>query len=137
MFNEFQKNAFTSVLRTVEEMLHDVRLKLLHPERQGILFEDFKDDIVIKNKDEVLQRIAFVEDIIKQLQQQFDLKPRTIEVKRSIRGTLYYCLQTVEDARAKRMKGYGSVSPGLDLLIDPPINQIKHFIQEILQLIGP
>ncbi len=90
-----------------------------------------------KNKDEVLQRIAFVEDIIKQLQQQFDLKPRTIEVKRSIRGTLYYCLQTVEDARAKRMKGYGSVSPGLDLLIDPPINQIKHFIQEILQLIGP
>ncbi len=124
------------MLRTIEEMLHDVRLKILHTRRQGVLFEDYIEDILIKNKDEICKRIALVEDIIKDLQQQFGLERRTIEVRRSLRGTLYYCLQTVEEARAKRMKGYGRVTAGLDLLIDPKIEQIKHYIQEILQLIG-
>lgn len=123
------------MLRTVEEMLHDLRLKILQPRRQGVLFEDYKEDILIKNKEEVFKRIALVEDIIKDLQQQFNLERRTIEVRRSLRGTLYYCLQTIEDARARRMKGYGRVTEGLDLLIDPKIDQIKYYIQEILQLL--
>lgn len=48
---------------------------------------------------------------------------------------MYYCLQTIKDGQAKRMKGYGRVTAGLDILIDPKIEQIKHYIQEILHLI--
>jgi hypothetical protein len=64
------------------------------------------------------------------------LERRKIGIKRSISGKLYYCLQILDDAKARRMKAYGTAAEGLDALIDPRIDQIRQHIHEMITLLN-
>jgi len=136
MLNEPQKNAFAAIMRTVEEMLHDIECKLRHDRYRGILYEDCIEESLLENKEEFSQQKARVQEILQQLQEQFGLERRRIEIKRSICGKLYYCLQILDDAKARRMRAYGTAAEGLDALIDPQVDSIRQRIHEMIALLS-
>lgn len=136
MLNEFQKNAFAGILRTIEEMLQEMACKMEHVSHQGILYEHCIDEALLKNQDDFFHKKARVGEILQNLQQQFGLERRIIDVKRNMSGGLHYCLQILDDARAGKLKGFGTVTEGVDELIDPQTDQIKQCLQEMIALIN-
>ncbi len=136
MLNEFQKNAFAGILRTIEEILQVMACKMEHAGYQGILYEDCIDESLLKNHDDFFNKKARVGEILQNLQQQFGLERRIIDVKRNMRGSLHYCLQILDDARAGKLKGYGTITEGVDATIDPQIHQIKKSLQEMIALVS-
>jgi hypothetical protein len=135
MLNEFQKRALSSILCNVEEMLQDIESKLNHPLHRGILYEELIAESTLKNKHEIAIKIANARNTIEKLQEQFGLEKKIVEIKRQVIGKLYYCLQIIEEAKAKKMKGYGAVADDLKNHLDPQIDEVNRVIRELIRVI--
>jgi hypothetical protein len=135
MLNEFQKRALSSTLCTFEEMIREIESKLSHSLYRGILYEELIEESTLKNKKEIANKISFARDALDKLQKQFGLEKRIVEIKRQVIGKLYYCLQIIEAAKAKKLKGYGAVADDLENNLDPQINEINRVIRELIKVI--
>jgi hypothetical protein len=135
MLNEFQKRALSSILCNVEEMMQDIESKLYNPLYRGIFYEELIEESSLKNKKEIVKKILRARDTLEKLQEQFGLEKKIVEIKRQVIGKLYYCLQIIEEAKAKKMKGYGAVAADLENHLDPQINEINRVIRELIKVI--
>lgn len=134
MLNEYQKRGLSITLRIVEETMQDIEHILHNGIYTGILY-DRKCSISPEAKEEILKRASLIKARIKIISKIFDLKKEHREALHEIFGKLPHCLKIVEDAKAKRLKRYGDVSPGLDKAHDPQLNIITDLILEIQQLL--
>lgn len=134
MLNEYQKRGLSITLRIVEETMQDIERILQNGTYTGILY-DMKCSISPKAKEEFFKRASLIKERIKIISKIFDLKKEHREAIHDIFGKLPYCLEIVEDAKAKKLKRYGDVSNGLDNALDPQLNIITDLILEMQHLL--
>lgn len=134
MLNEYQKRGLSITLRIVEETMQDIERILQNGTYTGILY-DMKCSISPEVKEEFFKRASLIKKRIKIISKIFDLKKEHREVLHEIFGKLPYCLEIVEDVKAKSLKRYGDVKNGLNNALDPQLSIITDLILEMQHLL--
>lgn len=140
MLNEYQKRGVSVTLRIVEERINDIEQILNSKAYTGILY-DTNCNISPEKKEEILKRVSFIKDRILYLSQKSDLTKERRKATSEIFGKLSYCLEIIDNIRAKQLERYGNITNGLDSVLDPHLDiminlllEIEHFLQEAPKL---
>ncbi len=80
----------------------------------GIILVGIPEEV----KEALLKRVALVKNRIETISKSFDLEKGHREATNEIFGKLPYCLEIIEDIKAKKLKRYGNVlDPQLNIII--------------------
>lgn len=134
MLNKDQKRGLSIALRIMEENIRDIEQVLNSESYTGILY-DTKSRISPEVREEIFKKVLLIRDKIKVISDGFTLEKEYREVISDILGKLFSSWEIVENVKAKKLKRYGSVSDGLDRILDPHLNTITDLIIEIERLI--
>ncbi len=134
MLNKDQKRGLSIALRIVEENMRDIEQMLNRESYTGILY-DMRHSISSEIKEEIFKRVFLVRDKIRVISNGFTLEKEYREVISDILGKLFSSWEIIENVKAKKLKRYGSVSEGLDRILDPHLNTITDLIMQIERLI--
>ncbi len=134
LLDEYQKRGLTVTLRVVEEIIHDIERTLTEGERHGI-FKDMRDDIQADNKAEILSKLPVIRERITDVKDAFGLEKIYRENTNEVLGRLNFCWEILIGSKAKGLAGYGSVSKGLDEVLDPQMDAIIKLIEEITKVL--
>ncbi|MBU6391050.1 MAG: hypothetical protein KGQ83_02265 [Planctomycetes bacterium] len=107
--------------------MQDVAQILNNGTNIGILYE-IKYNIPEEVKEALLKRVALVKNGIEAISKRFDLEKEHREATNKIFGKLPYCLEIIEDIKAKRLKRYGEV-------LDPQLNIIIALLSKMGRLL--
>lgn len=67
--------------------------------------------------------------------EKFNLEQKSIEASRQAFGKLPHCWELLEDSRAKRLRRYGIVAPGLEDALNPHLDIIIKTILDMERLL--
>ena len=135
MLNKDQKRGLTIALRIVEENMQKIEQILENKTYEGILY-DTNCSVAPDAKEEILKRVSFIKARINYIATVFALEKEYREGLRKIFGILPSCWEIIENVKSKRLKRYGDVQNGLDMVLDPQLNAITDLILEMEQLLG-
>ncbi len=134
MLNKDQKRGLSIALRIMEENIWDIEQALNSESYTGILY-DTKNRISPEAREEIFKKVLLIRDKIRVISDGFTLEKEYREVISDILGKLFSSWEIVENVKAKKLKRYGSVSDGLDHILDPHLKNITDLIVEIERLI--
>lgn len=134
MLNKDQERGLSIALRIVEENIHDIEQMLNRGSYTGILY-DMRHNISPEIKEEIFKRVFLIKDKIRVISNKFTLEKEYREVLRDILGKLFSSWEIVENVKAKKLKRYGTVSEGLDHMLDPQLCIITDLMMNIEHLL--
>jgi hypothetical protein len=134
LLNPNQRRSLATTLSVLEEMLCEIERTLTGGGYKGFLFE-LQDDVPSPVKDEILKRISLVRERIEVMAEQFTLEKRSDEASRDLMGKLAYGWEILEGAKARYQRGYGTVAEGLAEALDPQLDDILVFVNEMRDLV--
>lgn len=130
--NSDQKRHLATTLRLMEKNLaHKDRLLRSQGEK-GVLYQ-IVDSLCIEQRQALLARIAKLRECIVQLKKQFNLSVEQINVQQMLTGEFNMLWIWLQDAKAKKLKGYGVVDPRLEQDLDPLLAEMAELIDTALK----
>lgn len=134
MLNDAQRRRVSVTLSSLEEDLHDMERMLKSEDYIGIIYE-MDNDIPLPVKNALIEKIGEIEDGIDTLAERFDLEREGRILRRQLSARLTYNWTTLEEIKARYLKGYGNVAEGLKDTLDPELDAIIDLIQEMERLL--
>ncbi len=134
MLNDAQRRRVSVTLSSLEEDLHDMERMLKSEDYIGIIYE-MDNDIPLPVKNALIEKIGEIEDGIDTLAERFDLEREGRILRRQLSARLTYNWTTLEEIKARYLKGYGNVAEGLKDTLDPELAAIIGLIQEMERLL--
>ena len=140
MLNEYQKRGISIALRIVEERMYDIE-KILHDKNYAGILYDINCKIPPEKREEISKRVHFIKDRMMYLSKKFNLEKEYREATNEIFSKLPYCLEIIDNIKAKQLERYGDITNGLDSVLDPHLDmminlllEIAHFLREVPKL---
>lgn len=130
MLNEYQRRRVSITLSSLEEDLHDIEERLKSGDYTGILYE-MKNDMSLQIRDFLIDNIAIIREKISNLAERFSLRGEIRMLSREIYGEMSVLWVSLEETKARRLRGYGEVAKGLADLLDPALDEIIALLDEI------
>lgn len=134
LLNPSQQGSLATTLSTLEEMLCEIERNLTLGGCKGILYE-VQDDVPVTIRGEILKRISLIREKIKVMAEEFELEKRSKGVSRDTMGKLVYGWEILEGAKARYLRGYGTVAEGLAEALDPQLKEIVVLVDEMRDLV--
>lgn len=134
MLNDAQRRRVSVTLSSLEEDLHDMERMLKSEDYIGIIYE-MDNDIPLPVKNALIEKIGEIKDGIDTLAERFDLEREGRILRRQLSARLTYNWTTLEEIKARYLKGYGNVAEGLKDTLDPELAAIIGLIQEMERLL--
>jgi hypothetical protein len=135
MLNEYQRQRVSITIRSLEENLHAIEEFLKSENYSGVLLE-IKNDIPPSVKDALIPMIAILKEKLGIIAEKFDLEKRTESISQQIFAMLSFDLVSIEEIKAKRLRGYGEAADELYRTLDPEVDLLKDLLQEMLDILS-
>jgi hypothetical protein len=123
LLNRAQQTSVEITLRMFEETLQQTLDWLGGEEVQGILFTK-KFDLAPNRQELLRELIAEALAHIEQLKQDLDLKSQPVDLAQTLRGQLVVGWESLEDAKAARLRRYGDVDNRLSAVLDARLDRL-------------
>ena len=134
MLNDSQRRGLSTALCVFEEMLFEVAQVLQQKSYRGLL-QEVEDDISLHIKDAMSEKILLIKDTVNHLADSLKLEKRIVNTSKQVTGKLFYCLELLENVKAKRLQRYGSIRDGLEDILDPQINLLIASVSSLVNLV--
>lgn len=134
MLNDSQKRRVSIVLNILEEDLHDME-RLLHSEDYIGIVHEMDNDIPLPVKKALIEKIGWIKDRIHIVAERFNLKREQKSLSRQFYGRLTCDCTALEESKTQYLKGYGSVTEGLNDTLDPELDAVIGLIREMERLL--
>jgi hypothetical protein len=123
LLNRAQQTSVEITLRMFEETLQQTLDWLGGEEVQGVLFTK-KFHLASDRQELVRELIDEALAHIEQLKQDLDLKTQPIDLAQTLRGQLVVGWESLEEAKADRLRRYGEVDGRLSALLDARMDRL-------------
>ncbi len=117
LLNVHQQRALSVRLAMLERYLYDVSTLLSGEAPSGEMFA-IRDDLTGEQKKAVLALVAQAREHIRILRDRFKLEMQQEDLRRRLMGHFSIFWSILEDSRARKLRGFGDVSPDLAAQLD-------------------
>lgn len=134
LLSNSQRNSLGIALRLVEEGLREV-MRLLDEAPFEAEMHGMADDLPPDRKRAIADEVCRASEVIRGLRPRFAL-PRQIHAKSSlVAGKTLHMWEMVMEARARHLRGYGEVEPGLAGVLDPSVELLGTIVRRLDALV--
>jgi hypothetical protein len=132
--NDSQRRGLSTALSVFEETLFEIEQVLQNKSYRGFL-QDVVDDIRSPVKDATGEYMLPIKNTLKHLADSLQLEKRSVNAGKQVIGKLFYCLELLDEVKAKRLRRYGGIADGLEDVLDPQINTLISSITALIHLL--
>lgn len=130
LLSALQRNSLRITLRLADEAFQDVMRLLEEAPYEGAL-HGMADDLTPDQKAAIAEEVRQAGEIIRRLRARFALDPEVHDKSRLILGKVITAWEMVMEGRARYLRGYGPVAPGLAEALDPSIERLGDALTRI------
>jgi hypothetical protein len=134
MLNPNQKRFLMITLGVVEDELRRLK-ELLRDESEEKLFSRIKDDIGLEEKNLLNEKIDYLIVYLINLKKLFDLSESEFVLRYILKATSVYLSIQLEEAMSGRLKGRGEVTPDLEEILDPKLNEMRLVLHQMESMV--
>jgi len=134
MLNPNQKRFLMITLGVVEDELRRLK-ELLRDESEEKLFSRIKDDIGLEEKNLLNEKIDYLIVYLINLKKLFDLSESEFVLRYILKATSVYLSIQLEEAMSRRLKGRGEVTPDLEEILDPKLNEMRLVLHQMESMV--
>lgn len=133
--NKHQERRLAVTLYLVEQGLDQIVDYLRRELPRGEMY-DTTCDLSPEERDDVLARIEEAKQRIAKIKFEFQLQPKTNDVRAMIMGYLSSLWESLHNTRPRKLKGFGTVSPELFETLDPELMRIIEAVEAMIRRLG-
>jgi hypothetical protein len=133
--NKAQKRNVSVTMTLVDEGLNRCRHLIKQGGERGLLYA-IEDDLSALQKGNLLSRIQEMQEVLSQLDGQFQLTHKVSSLTSQVAGELSYLWTIIEECASHRLRGYGSVDESLKTELDPRLVQLITLIRAMESILG-
>jgi hypothetical protein len=132
MLNLNQKRSLGITLGIVEDELKRLEWMLNRPAKDW-LFSHFTDDLKPEERLLIGEKIRRMREELASLKNCFDLhySSKDFLLSSLVKAVSLYLAVQLENAKSNKLKGYGEIAPGLQESLDPKLEKIISFLDEM------
>ena len=134
MLNEYQRRRVSITIRSLEKDLHVIEESLKSEGYSGIPIK-IKNDIPSSVRNALILKVGLLKEKIGNIAENFALEMRTESISERIFSMLSFDWVSLEEIKAKRLRGYGEVSEGLHKSLDRKLDSLMGVVDEMLGLL--
>jgi len=133
--NQDQKRNLVATLCLIEKDLAQEERLLQSRGEKGVLYE-VVDPLSARQHYKIRACIVKLRECLAQVRDRFDLEVDQINLRRIVAGELAMFSVWLQEAKTKRLKGYGAVDEGLEYSLDPLLEEMVALIDEALKTLA-
>ncbi|MFN2531843.1 MAG: hypothetical protein ABR555_11145 [Pyrinomonadaceae bacterium] len=130
LLNANQQRALSTRLAMLDRFFYDVEQLLSGDAPKGEMFEVI-NALTEEQKESVLSLLNEGRREIRGCRDQFKLEVKREDLHRVMAGHLGIFWTILEDSRARKLEGFGGISPGLAAELDPKVDNLVRIVNSL------